>query len=139
MPSNIRELRRKIRNFVEDSDNGPVAGIRQQTTTTLLTNLARTTPVRTGRLSGGWFVEIDGQGQTSSRFNLTRLPTSVNLLRAQNIEPNDEVKVVNKVPYGRAVNFGTSSISPRAFVQLALQTTQLQLAGRGLTVRWRSL
>lgn len=113
--SRLRRDRPRIARMI-----GAAAGTRALTAgRTLGGELVRNTPSRTGRLAGSWTLSIGSPAQAD-----TGGPVAAPHLRDQAMgrvpKLAESVYLTNHVPYGPFVNFGTSRMSPRFFVDQTL-------------------
>lgn len=139
MPSNIAQLKRDIRKFATGrgatNTESPPAVIRQIIVSTILSNLAKVTPIRTGRLNGGWLVGVGRKPSgVAVPFLTARVVAARNSEAIDKITATNRVFITNNVPYAGFVEFGTRRMAPRAYTQRALQAAQLELRARGIKV-----
>ena len=112
---------------------GPMADIHAQLSRRLLELLSTGTPVRTGKLNGGW---TTGSREITDRFNKSNFPIQEEIARIfRRAQDGHEVDIRNGVDYALFVNYGTSKIAPRAFFEMAIKQLQSEAASMGVTVR----
>lgn len=143
MPSNIRQLKAKLKTAItnssrKDVENSPAAQMQQIAASVLMKHLARFTPVDTGELAGGWTLNLKaGIRGLSTVLNLSKRVSITNLEKIDKVDGKNDITITNDVKHGVYLNFGTRHIAARAFVQMALAATKRELATLKIPVKIR--
>jgi len=133
MPTNNKRFQARFKKRIVQNDEQN-AKIQKIAAESFLKNLARLTPVRTGRLAGG-YVLLSKKGQRAPRRplnNTTRQISGANRRAIDNIDGKGSITLVNAVPYHGFVNDGTRTQRPQRFVQRARIATINDLLRRGI-------
>lgn len=133
MPSNIRSLKQKINVTIKTKSLEKSAEIQRVVTTIYLEELARLTPVLTGRLAGGYVV-VTGSGRPArtNKLNKTGQPSLENIKKASTLKGNTSVSVINNVRYANFVDKGAQGRPGRYFFRRARLATNQRLQALGL-------
>lgn len=140
MPSNIKKLQKDVKNFVTGKGrfkgDSPLAAVRQKIAAVILQNLAKTTPIDTGKLIGSWKLGVGRKPTGVGSGSKSRAISPDNATKIDKITARNRVYITNNRRYASFVEFGTSKMAPRSFTINALQASRLELRALGVKVNF---
>ncbi len=134
MPSNFKGLRASLKRGSKLQADSIAAKIQTKVMTIILEEVARTTPVDTGRLAGNYVVVV-GRGGTPfdpNKFNKTREPSASNLAIVASLDGKGSVAIANKTPYSEIVNRGQFHAK---YFERALLAAENRIAAAGIRAK----
>lgn len=118
----MANFRLQVKKF-EDKFTEKSKRLYQREARNLLYSLVDETPVQTGRLKANWRV---GVGKVNTYYDKDRFSPKGSVPRREGskiisyLNVGQPVYITNRTPYAAYVNYGTSKMEPRRFVEKAL-------------------
>jgi hypothetical protein len=139
MPNNISRVKNFLKKNSVKGKDSPPAIVRQIVVSALMKNLAKTTPIKTGRLNGGWQISVGTPPSGETPLVTSRVVSAINFAEIDKITAKNQVFITNNVRYASFVEYGTSRNRPQRYLETALLTTRLELKNLGIKVNFSNI
>ena len=134
MPSNLDEILANMRKADGTAAIEASRRLQRRVAQVLLEELAKFTPVDTGRLAGNYYVTNSKYSSVflENNFNKSHRISGSNQVDLLVIDGKQTVRIVNNTPYAHIVN--ATSRNNSKYFERALLSAQLILKSEGITI-----